>query len=55
MASVQEVKERMIEMDQDDKCLAITGRPTGLTYSAYVIHEYAQRIHRKDFVEQIVR
>jgi len=42
-------------MDQHDQALAITGRPTGLQYSAHVIHEYAQRIHRKDFVEQIVR
>jgi hypothetical protein len=55
MSVVQEEKKRMIEMDQEDKCLAITGRPAGLAYSAYVIHEYAQRMHRKDFVEQSVR
>ena len=44
-----------MEMDQNDLALAITGRPQGLQYSALVMHEYAQRVHRKDFVEQIVR
>lgn len=47
--------ERIMELDQDDKALAITGRPTGLPYSAFVINEYAQRMHRKDFMEMVVR
>ena len=44
-----------MELEQNDLALAITGRPQGLQYSALVMHEYAQRVHRKDFVEQIVR
>ena len=30
-----------MEIDQEDRALAIVGRPTGLQYSAFVIHEYA--------------
>lgn len=47
--------ERFMELEQNDLALAITGRPQGLQYSALVMHEYAQRVHRKDFVEQVVR
>lgn len=54
--SVQsDVAERWVEMDQEDKALAITGRPNGLTFSAFIIQEFPQRVQRHDFVEQIVR
>lgn len=47
--------ERHTELDQEDKALAITARPKELPFSAFVLHEHAQREHRIDFVEQIVR
>lgn len=47
--------ERFIEQDDDDRALAISARPKELSYSAFVLHENAQRVHRQDFVEQIVR
>lgn len=47
--------EPFMELDQEDKALAITARPKELPYTAYVLHEYPQRVQRMDFVEQIVR
>lgn len=43
--------EKYMELDQEDKALAITARPKELQYSTYVLHEHAQRVHRVDFVE----
>lgn len=42
--------EKMIDMDEDDKALAISARPATLNYSVFVIHQYAQRVHRHDFL-----
>ena len=45
-----------VEEDQNDMALAVPNRVSvSPAFSVYVIHQYAQRQHRNDFVQQIVR
>ena len=45
-----------VEEDQNDMALAIANRVRiAPEYSLYIMNQYAQRMHRHDFVQQIVR
>ena len=45
-----------VEEDQNDMGLSVPNRVVvSPSYSVYVIHQYAQRMHRNDFIAQIVR
>jgi len=45
-----------VEDDQNDMALAVPNRiAIAPAYSVYVLNQYAQRMHRYDFVQQIVR
>ena len=46
--------EKIIEQDQDERSLIIANRINLQTpYMVYVMHQYAARAHRSDFIEQI--
>ena len=45
-----------VEEEQNDMALAVPSRvAVSPAFSVYVLHQYAQRQHRNDFVAQIVR
>jgi len=46
--------ERLVELDQEDKGLAIMARST-LPYSVHVIHHAAARAHRAEIVAHVAR
>lgn len=53
---VKPAEPRFVEVEQDEKAVAIANR-VNLTspYTVLVMNEYGARMHRHDFVAQIVR
>lgn len=47
--------ERLVEMDEDDRGLAICARLASMPYGLYVIHQYAQRVHRNEYITAITK
>ena len=51
-----QVTDRLVEVDQDDKAIAIGNRinlQSAQPYMIMVMNQYAAKAHRLDFVEQI--
>jgi hypothetical protein len=52
-ADQNEIRQELIEIDQEEKCLAVNGNQIALDYAVTVINQSASRQTREDFIEAI--
>lgn len=51
--TVAELQEKLVEVDQDEKALAVLTSSKDLSYTCYVVNTYAERQHRHEFLHYI--